>query len=53
MRNQTAKFAMCNYASFAPSGKSGRKKVAPCRRSAGGPIEAGPLWRWQMKPILG
>src|SRR5262249_7147252 len=39
--------AMRNYASFAPSGKSRWKKgrpspvLGPCRRSAGGPAEAG------------
>jgi len=54
-----ALMAMRNYASFAPSGKSGRKKVraspalAPCRRSAGDPVGAAPLRRWQMKALLG
>jgi hypothetical protein len=54
-----ARMAMRNYASFAPSGKIGRKK---CPRVAGNrllpPIggrsgKSRPLRRWQMKAILG
>jgi len=54
-----ALMVMGNYASFAPSGKTGRKK---CPRVAGNrlmPLIGGqygksrPMRRWQMKAILG